>query len=237
MSIVDVVAADIRDNLFSGLLAGRAQLTEAEVATSYGVARPTAKAAIEKLVAEGLLHRGTHKTAHVPELGPDDVRDLYFARHCIETQVVRRLAEQQLVPKSALTANSEVVARGKSSESIIEPVVGFHSALVGAIGSPRLARLFRSLMGEMRLCMAQMQSKHLLRGGPIAAEHRRILDCITAGDPDGAVAALVEHLAMAERRLLAGSARAKALPEQAEAPAQQLPRAEANGRLPRRASS
>ena len=66
LSIVDAIADDIRGNLFNGALPGSTQLTEAEVATTYDVARPTAKAAIEKLVAEGLLLRGTHKTARVP---------------------------------------------------------------------------------------------------------------------------------------------------------------------------
>ena len=88
LSIVDAIADDIRGNLFSGALQSDTQLTEAEVAAGYEVARPTAKAAIEKLVAEGLLLRGTHKTARVPAIGADEVRDLDFARVCIESEVV-----------------------------------------------------------------------------------------------------------------------------------------------------
>jgi DNA-binding GntR family transcriptional regulator len=203
LSIVDAIADDIRGNLFNGALPGSTQLTEAEVATTYDVARPTAKAAIEKLVAEGLLLRGTHKTARVPELGPDEVRDLYFSRLCIESEVVRRLAAGRILPEALVRANNDVVAvQSASGLEVTEPVIRFHLALVGALGSPRLTRIFGTLMGEMRLCMAQMNYRRLLHADLIAEEHKVILEQIAAGDPDGAVAALAAHLRQAENRLI-----------------------------------
>jgi DNA-binding GntR family transcriptional regulator len=203
LSIVDAIADDIRGNLFNGALPGSTQLTEAEVATTYDVARPTAKAAIEKLVAEGLLLRGTHKTARVPELGPDEVRDLYFSRLCIESEVVRRLAAGRILPETLIRANNDVVAvQTASGLEVTEPVIRFHLALVGALGSPRLTRVFGTLMGEMRLCMAQMNYRRLLHADLIAQEHKVILEQIAAGDPDGAVAALATHLRLAENRLV-----------------------------------
>jgi DNA-binding GntR family transcriptional regulator len=202
LSIVEAVAADLRRSLFSGDLTSEAQLTEADVATNYAVARPTAKAAIETLVAEGLLRRGKHKTARVPLLGPADVRDLYFARLSLETQVARALAEVRKVPKLATTSNAALLAlQGEQGVGVVEPVIHFHQTLVDALGSPRISRLYSTLMGEMRLCMVQMQSRHLLSGAVIAAEHDLILERIAAGDPDGAVAAVTQHLHNAERRL------------------------------------
>jgi DNA-binding GntR family transcriptional regulator len=203
LSIVDAIASDIRGNLFSGELRSDTQLTEAEVAATYGVARPTAKAAIEKLVAEGLLLRGTHKTARVPAMGLDEVRDLYFSRLCIESEVVRRLAIGGTVPDIAAKANNEVVGLDSGSGmEVAEPVMRFHLGLVEALGSPRLSRLFGTLMGEMRLCMAQMSYRRLLHAPAIAEEHERILEEIASGNPDQAVAALADHLQRAENRLV-----------------------------------
>jgi DNA-binding GntR family transcriptional regulator len=203
LSIVDAIASDIRGNLFSGELRSDTQLTEAEVAATYGVARPTAKAAIEKLVAEGLLLRGTHKTARVPAMGLDEVRDLYFSRLCIESEVVRRLAIGGTVPDIVAKANNEVVGLDSGSGmEVAEPVMRFHLGLVEALGSPRLSRLFGTLMGEMRLCMAQMSYRRLLHAPAIAEEHERILEEIASGNPDQAVAALADHLQRAENRLV-----------------------------------
>jgi DNA-binding GntR family transcriptional regulator len=203
LSIVDAIAQDLRTNLFTGVLRRDAQLTEAEVAASYGVARPTAKAAIEKLVAEGLLLRGAHKTARVPAMGLDEVRDLYFSRLCVESEVIRRLAAGRILPPAAVKANDDTAALDAGSGmEVAEPAMRFHLSLVEALESPRLNRLFGTLMGEMRLCLAQMNYRHWLNAPVLAAEQKRILEQIAAGHPDGAVAALAEHLRLAENRLV-----------------------------------
>lgn len=203
LSIVDAIATDLRDRLFDGSITVDAQLTEADVATNYDVARPTAKAAIEKLVAEGLLLRGTHKTARVPTIGPDDVRDLYFSRLCIESDVVRRLALAKKLPSGVEQANREVMDFGDAAHvNVVAPVLQFHSLLVSTLGSPRMDRLFSILMGEMRLCMVQMQSLGLLRPGDIASEHDVIINRIKSGDAHGAVEALTVHFAHAQDRLV-----------------------------------
>jgi DNA-binding GntR family transcriptional regulator len=203
ITIVDAIAEDIRANLFSGALQGNTQLTEAEVAANYDVARPTAKAAIEKLVGEGLLLRGMHKTARVPSIGPEEVRDLYFSRLCIESEVVRRLAATGALPDSVRQANNEVMAlRPDSGIEVADFVINFHLSLVSELGSQRLTRLFSTLMGEMRLCMAQMNHLRLLHAPVIADEHKLIMQKIADGDPDGAVGAMADHLRKAENRLL-----------------------------------
>lgn len=203
LSIVDAVAADMRNKLFTGEIESDAQLTEADVAASYGVARPTAKASIEKLVAEGLLIRGTHRTARVPSLTEEDVRDLFFSRKTIEGQVVRELAAHRTLPVGAPRANADARAVAADSDlTLVEPVMRFHISLVNAVGSHRLSRLFDALMGEMQLCMVQMQSRRLLEGMTIVDEHKLITDAIEAGDPDAAYEALIDHLSHAEERML-----------------------------------
>lgn len=203
LSIVDAVAGDMRNKLLSGELTTDAQLTEAEVATLYGVARPTAKASIEKLVAEGLLVRGTHRTARVPSLTEEDVQDLYVARRTIEGEVARQLARRRLLPAAAHRADNDALAATSETETgLIEPVMRFHRSLVHAVDSPRLSRLFEGLMGEMQLCMVQMQSRRPLDGMTILEEHQAITDAIEAGDEDAAAAAMVEHLNRAELRMI-----------------------------------
>jgi DNA-binding GntR family transcriptional regulator len=203
VSIVDAVAQDLRAKLFSGALTSSAQLTEADVAATYGVARPSAKAAIEKLVSEGLLLRGTHKTARVPSLTIEDVRDLYFTRTCIESEIARQLAILGRVPEGLTRVNRELRdAEPGSGLAIADPVTKFHVALANELNSPRVSRLFTSLMGEMRLCMAQMQYRQLLSATVIAEEHERIIVAIKSRSPERAAAAMSEHLDRACNRLL-----------------------------------
>ena len=203
-SLVDALYEEIRERILTGAVPGGTPMTEMDLATHYSVARPTAKASMERLVQEGLLRRGSHKTARVPILGPDDLRDLYHTRRLLEREVVMELAEKGLVPEQARKSLEQL--RDMSDPSVIEVVnldMAFHSELVGAIRSPRLNRLYRWLAGEVRLSMAQLQANHLLSSSRIASEHAAILECIGQGDVDGAVTSVTKHIERACTRLIA----------------------------------
>ncbi|WP_382308442.1 GntR family transcriptional regulator [Herbiconiux sp. UC225_62] len=202
VSVVDAVGDDLRRRLFAGELAGGTALTEAMIASEYSISRSTGKAAVEKLVTEGLLQRGTHKTARVPALGPDDVRDIYGTRLRLEGEALRELAAQKRVPEAATEANDRVRASGTGPAlDSVGPDMRFHAALVQAVGSPRLERMYRSLVDEVRLCMAQVQGRSLLAVEQIADEHQQILESIAAGDAEQAVDRLRGHLSRASDRL------------------------------------
>ncbi|MDV8147946.1 GntR family transcriptional regulator [Arthrobacter sp. B10-11] len=222
VSIVDAIAADLRSRIFSGELGPGHTLTETDVATSYEVARPTAKASIEKVVAEGLLDRGTHKTARVVELGPDSVRDIYLARAYLESEVLRRLARTKEVPEAARQANRDIAAlRTGAPLDVIEPDMRFHTSLIDAVGNERISRMYRSLVGEVKLCMVRIQSLHLLDTALIQAEHQKILELIEAGQGEAAADLLDEHLGRARERLV--SAMGGTAGPEAEVPSGLLP--------------
>lgn len=202
-SIVDAIATDLRTRILTGELTSEVPLTETQIGTSYDVARPTAKASIEKLVAEGLLVRGVHKTARVVDLGPDSVRDIYLARAYLESEVLRRLARTRTVPEGAAEANRDIAAVGDSVMAVVEPDMRFHTSLIDAVGSERTSKMYRSLVSEVRLCMTRVQSLHLLSTDLIRAEHQKLLELIEAGDGDGAALLLDEHLGRARERLVA----------------------------------
>lgn len=203
LSLVDALVQELRESILGGGLPGGTPLPESEVAGRYEVARPTARAAIERLVSEGLLTRGAHKTARVPVFDAADVADLYFTRTTLESQVVRELARRRLVPPAAVAAQEEIRDAGAAwTTAIVEPDVRFHRSLVDALASPRLSRAHGALMAEMRLCMAQVQANRLLRAAEIADEHDAILTAIADGAPDRAESALTLHLDRARHELV-----------------------------------
>ncbi|HEU4668689.1 MAG TPA: GntR family transcriptional regulator [Arthrobacter sp.] len=204
VSIVDAIAADLRNRVFSGELGSGEALTETDVATSYEVARPTAKASIEKLVAEGLLDRGTHKTARVVDLGPESVRDIYLARAYLESEVLRRLASGRTVPSAAVQANKDIAGLKTGTPlDVVEPDMRFHTSLIDAVGNQRISRMYLSLVGEVRLCMSRVQSLHLLDTPLIQSEHQKLLELIEAGRGEEAAQLLDIHLGRARERLVA----------------------------------
>ena len=171
-------------------------ITESAVALRFGVARPTAKMAIERLVTEGLLRRELHQSARVPQLDSDDIVDLFDNRAVIESAAVAAL---EAVPVDAMTAHRALLA---SDEHFAKNDIAFHRALVAGQPSPRLARMHALLMGEIELCLGQVQAAHLLTASEVGAQHQGILDAITAGDAQTASRLTREHIAGSRDRLL-----------------------------------
>ena len=64
---------------------------------------------------------------------------------------------------------------------VVDADLGFHHALARAVGSPRLERLYLSMSGEIRLCIAQLRPAWTSPTA-MAEEHRELLGVIESGD-------------------------------------------------------
>lgn len=203
VGVVDAVTAQLRGRILSGAIRSGSPITEAAVSQSFGVARPSAKAAIEQLVANGLLVRTAHRSARVVDIDSVTVRDVYRTRTRLESAALRELAGSKNVPAAALAANAEIMAMpGGPDPATVAPDLRFHTALIDALDSERTGRMYRSVLDEVRLCMAQVQGRRLLDAADIAAQHADILDAVASGDGERAAALLEAHLSSAEDRLV-----------------------------------
>lgn len=203
-SLTDALYESIRKRIVNGEIPQGEKLTEVRLATEYNVARPTAKAALERLTALGLLRRTAHKTAVVPVLDEAEIRDLFFSRMTIEKAAVSTLAATGLVPADAARAQVaiEYAARDRLFENQVEADIAFHTALVAAVGSRRLTRMHELIIGEVQLTMGQYQAHRKAAPTTVAEEHAAILKSIEEGAPDAAAEHLAYHLEQAQGRLL-----------------------------------
>lgn len=195
-SVIDAVEAELREQILDQEIPMGVALRETEVARTFDVARPTAKAAIERLVSSGLLRRDAHRSARVPVLSAKDVQDLYFTRIVLESQIARRLATDANYPAAADDAIAALQALGTSAlpARYVGPDIAFHTALTRRLRSHRINELHDRLMQEMHFCMAQVQAHNLLSPAVIASEHERIATAIRKQDPDAAEWAVSDHL-------------------------------------------
>lgn len=192
------IAEALRASILNQDDAPGSTLTESAVALRFGVARPTARLAIDKLVADGLLRREPHSAARVPVLSRDDIVDLFDNRAIIESAAIASLAATGAVPTEAIAAHRDLTA----SAEFAAHDIAFHRALVAGQSSPRLTRMHSLLMGEIELCIGQVQAAHLLTTAEVARQHQGILDAITAGEPAEAARLTHDHIAFARDALL-----------------------------------
>lgn len=201
-SVAEAAEAHLRSLLFSGALRPGQELRDTVLAKDLGIARPTARTAVMRLVSEGLLERRPGHSARVRDFTPHDARDIYAVRRLIEFEAVRRITSQGLDTSAIRLALADFQRVGDSWEAGPDADTHFHTTVVAAAGSPRLSRMFEALASEMRLMIGLLRS-HYTTLGELYAEHAHLLTALESGDTDTAVALWAEHIDDAENYLMA----------------------------------
>ena len=204
-SLGEALFEALRNRIINGEIEPGEKVTELRVASEYGVARPTAKACLERLTGLGLLRRVAHKSAVVPKLSEAEIQDLFFSRSTFESTAAAHLAELRTVPEEMIRAQ-EVMRVAESHENFSELVgadIQFHWGLVHGFESERLSRMYEMISGEIQLTIGQYRAHRRTTIPTVVSEHQAIIDAIAAGDTETACASLVEHISLARDRVLA----------------------------------
>lgn len=200
-STVHRVVAELRRALFEGELDWGTPLREVSLAASMGVSRPTVREALAQLVADGLAVREPHRGVSVANPDVEMVHDVCLGRLALEGAGVRAwvTAAEPLRAevRRRLADYTGAVARGADYALLTELHLEFHVSLVGLTGSPRLVAMQRSLVGELRLALAQVD--RIRRNAHAQADsHTALVRLLESGDIEAAHRFLVAHLADAE---------------------------------------
>lgn len=174
------------------------EVRDTHVAQQLGVARPTARVAVQALIADGFLVRENGKSARVRKFSTADVTDIFRVRRLIEFEAVRTVCEG--VDTTAIHASLEKFSAVKNDgdwETAAEADMGFHSAVVEAAGSPRLSKLFQSISTEIRLLMALLRARYP-QISTLQEEHTALLEVLNAGNSTKALRLWAAHLEDAE---------------------------------------
>ncbi|UBU13930.1 GntR family transcriptional regulator [Nonomuraea gerenzanensis] len=193
VSTVGALADALRSRVLSGEIPPGTALPEQEIAASYGVARPTVREALASLVHEGLLRRERNRSAYVPEVTLSDLEDLMYVRRPLEDLMARAVIGRT-VPEAEAALRRMAALPGEApwSETVAEHMA-LHQALIEAVGSPRLERLYGVLAAETRLGLVRLREVYQDRD-VLVAEHRDLLDAIANGPEEAARAAVAAHL-------------------------------------------
>lgn len=180
ISTVDAVTDQLRERLFNGHYGFGQEIKDTAVANDFGVARPTARIAVQRLVAEGILERKPGSSARVRTFEPEQVRDIYRVRIMIELDALREIREKGL-PLSKIEGALEKFSSLKNDADdwnlIAKCDVIFHSAVVDAGGSPKLSMYFKEIANEIRLLIANLDG-YYSGVDPLVQEHVELLEML-----------------------------------------------------------
>lgn len=203
-SLTEALFTSLRTRIINGEIPPGEKVTELRVTEEYGVARPTAKACLERLTSMGLLRRTAHRSAVVPVFDDHEIEDLFSVRELFESAALLELAGRRELPLSIIRAQDalKLAVRREDFAEQVQHDIAFHTAIISGAASERLSRLYDVIAGEIHLTMGQFAAHRHAAPSRIAEEHDAITAAVRSGDAEAATAALSAHLQGARDRVL-----------------------------------
>ncbi len=210
-SVADRVAADILKLIVGGdVEPGKNLPAERKLACMLGVSRVSVRAALQTLKAQGFVDAvqggGTRVVsraagadpalAELVRLDRSNMLDLMELRCEIEVWAARRAAETATEESIVMLRETQQAMTRKGADKAAADVA-FHMAIAKASDSV----IYRHLLGVVRGTLAEMLTYHRTElfasredDATVLRHHMAIVDAIEARDPDGAAAAMRDHL-------------------------------------------
>lgn len=187
-TVVERVAANLRERILDGQLPAGARLVEADLVEGSGAARHTVRAALRLLADESLVVIAPNRGARVAGLDADAIIALYELRTALEVEAAHlALAKHGDVLPPSVHEAAEVLARACRRARPGWPTVSrahadVHTALVRAARSPRIEAVHNRLTAQTRLFLLRVRPHYTF--ARLAEEHLQLVADLEAQGPD-----------------------------------------------------
>ncbi|MCJ8140004.1 GntR family transcriptional regulator [Falsirhodobacter halotolerans] len=173
-------------------------LSRLDLTVEYAVSQTPLREALQRLAQDGLVSIRPQSKTVVSQIDTNRLREAHFLRVALETEVVRRIAED--VPPDlvanlrSLVRMQTAIAHDSTQYRMFQELDElFHQTLFAAVNQIDLNRLVRERSGHME----RVRQLHLPEHGKIESilfDHGAVVDAIEAGDAPAAMAAMRSHL-------------------------------------------
>nr|WP_244423446.1 GntR family transcriptional regulator [Bradyrhizobium sp. ORS 375] len=191
------IYTDLRAELVSLVRRPGEPISEAQIATSYGVSRTPVREAILKLSDEGLVEIFPQSGIFVSRIPVAALPEAIIIRKSLEETTARMAAEHatssQILNLRATLERQREACAAKDREAFHQADEMFHAGIAEVSGHPGIWKLILQVKVHVdryrRLTLPQIG-----RMSEVIAEHEPILAAIEQGRPEGARAAMASHL-------------------------------------------
>ena len=181
----------------SGALPPGAQLDEQSLAVRLGISRTPIRAAIARLMQEGLLVSLPYRGTFVRSFTAQEIDGLYHARAALEALAAReaaaRMTEEQIATIRALLDECQAALDAGDVAAFGQADARFHRALADASGNTTVVELLESLRLRVQVLRDLANNEPGLRERT-ATERKLILDALERRDGDAAALLLEGHI-------------------------------------------
>jgi DNA-binding GntR family transcriptional regulator len=207
-SRTEAVLDALKHAILTGRLAPGQPLIETELATQLGVSKTPVREALKTLAGAGLVTMSPYKGASVRLVDDALAHSVYDIRVLLEPEAVRRAAGRGATgdawPAAAAALDQADAAADRAERQ--QANRAFHRALYAGCGNDLMVGILDGLRDQTALVSTAVWTRNA-SWEQEAAEHRAILEAVTAGRADLAASLLEEHIrAFVERNFGAAAA-------------------------------
>jgi len=189
LQVKDLVYERLREALIDLTFEPGQPLREAALVERLGVSKTPIREALVRLERDGLVEIAPYRGARARAYSLDDLHEFYEVRVIVESECVRRAAEQpdQGGIGEALDRNvtaSEAALAAGDLEAVVATLSEFDELLLGQVRNAMIADLLKRLQAHLRRLGPAGSGQERLRSA--IADHRGVADAIRAGDGPGA---------------------------------------------------
>lgn len=198
-SLVEAVAARLREAIADGVYQPGERLNERRVSAQLGVSSVATREAIGRLVEQGLVVHRPRRGAFVREVTEDWIRDVAHARIALERLVIDRALERW-TPEDTAQLQSIVdtmldAARRGNEDRLSTCDERFHDRVAAVAGSEVFAELLTHLRhrleGFLRRTTVELDAEARLAS---VGWHQALLDALDRGDRDSAYSEIARQV-------------------------------------------
>ena len=173
------------------------KISEAEVASEFGVSRQPVRDAFSRLANLDLLLIRPQRATLVRRFSLRDIEKSRFVRAAVEAEVLRRAAgaggDRDAARLDAILAGQEGAIEARDHARFGQLDYAFHEELCEIAGTPFAFEVIAAEKAKVdRLCLLSLEKED--RMPQLLEDHRRIREAIVAGDPVRAVRIGMLHL-------------------------------------------
>ena len=180
------------------------ELSEARLASEFGVSRTPVREALARLARRGLVDIFPQRGTLISPLSVQRVARSRFIREALERPLAR-LAAENITAEHISALEREIALQRTFGElnddqSFLAADDNFHALIAKAAGFESIwddVREAKFHMDRVRR-LSLLSQAHMFQ---LVTEHEQILDRLKARDPDGAEAAIRDHLTSVMREL------------------------------------
>ena len=202
------IAAEIKEQISSGRLAGGTRVTEQSLARRFGTSRTPVREAMRRLVADGFLIFKPNSGSFVRLWTAEEIEGIFHLRMVLESEVAAL---------AAVIIQAEDIVRLRSLQAEMEAITGqnvlidfaalsarnreFHRVIAEAARNERLVQMLSNTIElpivqstYRRYTAAQLERSH--------QHHREICDALANGDATWARAVMTCHISSARAAMV-----------------------------------